>query len=1049
MSNNPLQVSFLEVCGLYAFNHSITDDISTAKVVTIRDLKDYLNNKYPELYRTIAQIYCPLEQFLKEIGRDIVRAGLVPTWSKYNYELMTQAQYYADKRHEHDYFSELTKNGPDDTALFVLFYKEDKIRYEAERAEAKKKNKNAGQPRYDPLTDEIWEFCYKSEPTDQFFMNTKSLVKRLQNMLDTVWPGMNYRVAIFGSAANLLCLKDADVDLCIVVPEAKFESDLRRYKQKLSKQPKSVYNMYFLANRLKTIGMKNVEAIGSASVPICKFVDPQTGFSCDINTHNILGIENTRMVGQYTSLDIRIRPFLTAIKQFVKQKDLNSPLGGTLSSYAYVLMALHFLMAGLETPVIPSLQKLAKCHSKNCKSKTGRQVLLYHDHQLIRCDARYHDCVHVKNSATSEYLLEPHTGKNDTITYWESKNKDTVSQLLNKFFVYYSNPNNRAVSIITSDGKLYNQDTHRWHGQPIIVQDPFILTKNVARSCTTIGATAIFQEFSRAAMLTSGTEYTPYTVVCDNKQNLPRPLDTECMQYRFHKPKQTTTTTTLTEIRAKVVKQQQQQQPKEDQVVGYLQDIQDNEQLEHLLSPLLVDGNAAMKKDEKTPSKPAATEKDVSAAVAAAVAAAACEAKAKQEATNKVDRPSGLLKTAGTATKTTAANSTNAELIVVKAATTATTSTTVTTAKAAASTATKATSTGTAPTPAKATKTSGITSGSSSSVGSKNESTSSRHSVSQNNSQSAPILKLVQKLISYQSTPASSGMPDIGTFENLTSKPCTDMQKLLDDPCMSGVDMKDICYLIAQLNFLGDAIADRVLNPMGDSIEMKSKIQEFIEQEHMALIGQQLREMVYGEVIAATTEDDLDDGDIFGDYNSEEEEEGGDSEEEEDSVEEEEVKVEERQTEQSNKQNVQGQAVPKQEETDDDDDDYEDIDSDEDETAAQDTMIDLHAVWSEQPKQNVQRQYKENEMVDVYFYVKDVPHDIDSYEIYLQFDWYGKVIEIRPAETTNTSVTWHVQMEMLYKTYKRLLPVAVELGNSQDDVYTVTKPQLAPHWLSV
>lgn len=126
------------------------------------------------------------------------------------------------------------------------------------------------------------------------------------------------------SAANLLCLKDADVDLCIVVPEAKFESDLRRYKQKLSKQPKSVYNMYFLANRLKSMGMRNVEAIGNASVPICKFVDPQTGFSCDINTHNILGIENTRMVGQYTSLDIRIRPFLTAIKQFVKQKDLNS-----------------------------------------------------------------------------------------------------------------------------------------------------------------------------------------------------------------------------------------------------------------------------------------------------------------------------------------------------------------------------------------------------------------------------------------------------------------------------------------------------------------------------------------------------------------------------------------------------------------------------------------------------------------------------------------------------------------------------------------------------
>jgi len=724
-------------------------------------------------------------------------------------------------------------------------------------------------------------------------------------------------------------------------------------------------------------------------------------------------------------------------------------LGGTLSSYAFVLMALHFLMAGLETPVIPSLQKSVKCHSRNCKSKTGRQVLLYHDHQLIRCDARYHDCVHVKNSATSEYLLEPHTGKNDTITYWESKNKDTVSRLLHKFFVYYSNPNNRVVSIITSDGKLYNQDAHRWNGQPIIVQDPFILTKNVARSCTTIGATAIFQEFSRAAMLTSDTEYTPYTVVCDRKQNLPRPLDTECMQYRFHKPKQTTTTTTLTEIRAKVVKQQQQQQPKEDQVIGCLEDIKDNEQLEYLLTPFLVDDDSTVKKDDKNPSKPAVTQKDMSAAVA--TAAAAREAKAKQEATaleEKVKQEAAKKegqsvvqqKTAFTATKATA-SSTNAESVVVKVAATSsastsantTTATTATTANTASSTATQATSTLT-----------------------KNQPTSSQQSTSQNNSPSAPILNLVQKLISYQSTTTSSDIPDFGAFEKLTSRPCTDMQKLLDDPCMSGVDMKDICYLIAQLNFLGDAIAERVLNPMVNGVEMKSKIQEFIDHGHMALIGEQLREMAYGKALAATAEDDSGDN-IFEDYDSEEEEKDSDS--EEDDSAEEEKDIEEEQTEKDGKQNDADQAVPEEEEeeekeeeeeTDDDDDNYEDIDSDEEEEEEQeDAMVDLHAVWSEQSKLKPQRQtntnYKDNDMVDVYFYVKDVPDYIDSYEIYLQFDWYGKVIEMKPAETANTSITWHVRMKMLYKTYKRPLPIAIELGNSPDEVYSVTTPQLAPH----
>lgn len=82
--------------------------------------------------------------------------------------------------------------------------------------------------------------------------------------------------------------------------------------------------MFFLASRLRDIGMKNVEAIGHASVPICKFVDPQTGFQCDINTNNILGIENTGMIQKYCNMDSRIRPLVFAIKQFVKQKNINN-----------------------------------------------------------------------------------------------------------------------------------------------------------------------------------------------------------------------------------------------------------------------------------------------------------------------------------------------------------------------------------------------------------------------------------------------------------------------------------------------------------------------------------------------------------------------------------------------------------------------------------------------------------------------------------------------------------------------------------------------------
>lgn len=121
-----------------------------------------------------------------------------------------------------------------------------------------------------------------------------------------------------------MCFSDADLDLCIVVPKTSYEQDLKIYKNRLSRQSKSVYNMYFLCGRLKEIGMTNVEPIGNATVPICKFVDPETGFRCDINANNVLGIENTRLIGVYADLDKRVRPLITAIKHFVKQKDINS-----------------------------------------------------------------------------------------------------------------------------------------------------------------------------------------------------------------------------------------------------------------------------------------------------------------------------------------------------------------------------------------------------------------------------------------------------------------------------------------------------------------------------------------------------------------------------------------------------------------------------------------------------------------------------------------------------------------------------------------------------
>lgn len=42
---------------------------------------------------------------------------------------------------------------------------------------------------------------------------------------------------------------------------------------------------------MRDVGMADVKAINDASVPICRFSDPEYKLPCDINTSNLLGIE--------------------------------------------------------------------------------------------------------------------------------------------------------------------------------------------------------------------------------------------------------------------------------------------------------------------------------------------------------------------------------------------------------------------------------------------------------------------------------------------------------------------------------------------------------------------------------------------------------------------------------------------------------------------------------------------------------------------------------------------------------------------------------------
>lgn len=68
-------------------------------------------------------------------------------------------------------------------------------------------------------------------------------------------------------------------------------------------------------------------------------------------------MENTRLLATYASIDPRVQTLGYAIKVFAKVCDIGDASRGSLSSYAYILMLIHYLQH-TRPPLVPVLQEV-------------------------------------------------------------------------------------------------------------------------------------------------------------------------------------------------------------------------------------------------------------------------------------------------------------------------------------------------------------------------------------------------------------------------------------------------------------------------------------------------------------------------------------------------------------------------------------------------------------------------------------------------------------------------------------------------------------------
>ncbi|XP_061347542.1 UTP:RNA uridylyltransferase 1 [Gastrolobium bilobum] len=290
-------------------------------------------------------------------------------------------------------------------------------------------------------------------PPEEEKLKQKQLLVLLEKLVNEEWP--TARLYLYGSCANSFDVSKSDIDVCLAIEEAGMEKSQIIIK---------------LADILQSDNLQNVQALTRARVPIVKLMDPVTGISCDICINNLLAVVNTRLLRDYGCIDLRLRQLAFIIKHWAKSRGVNETYHGTLSSYAYVLMCIHFLQQR-RPAILPCLQEMEATYSVTVDD----------------IDCAYFDQV-------------------EKLSDFGRHNKETISQLVWGFFYYWAYCHDYANAVISvRTGSIISKREKDWTRRIgndrhlICIEDPFEISHDLGRVVDKHSIKVLREEFERAA----------------------------------------------------------------------------------------------------------------------------------------------------------------------------------------------------------------------------------------------------------------------------------------------------------------------------------------------------------------------------------------------------------------------------------------------------------------------------------------------------------------------------------------------------------------------
>ncbi|XP_067886164.1 terminal uridylyltransferase 7-like isoform X2 [Heterodontus francisci] len=248
------------------------------------------------------------------------------------------------------------------------------------------------------------------------------------------------KLCLFGSSKNGFGFRQSDLDICMTFEDRETAEGLNCIKI-----------IEDLARVLrKHTGLKSILPITTAKVPIVKFYHVRSGLEGDISLYNTLALHNTGLLACYAAIDPRVKYLGYTMKVFAKVCDIGDASRGSLSSYAYTLMALYFLQQR-KPPVIPVLQEIYDGMKKTELFIDGWNV--YYFDKLDELKRKWPDY---------------------------GKNKESVGELWLGLLRFYTEEFDFKEHVISIRRKaLLTTFKKQWTSKYIVIEDPFDLNHNL------------------------------------------------------------------------------------------------------------------------------------------------------------------------------------------------------------------------------------------------------------------------------------------------------------------------------------------------------------------------------------------------------------------------------------------------------------------------------------------------------------------------------------------------------------------------------------------